>query len=52
MQVETLGEFGVFFILFSLGLEFSPVRIKKVITQRVILLLVDGTAHQKYRKIT
>ncbi|XP_073255813.1 transmembrane and coiled-coil domain-containing protein 3-like [Porites lutea] len=30
VQVETLGEFGVFFILFAVGLEFSPDRIKKV----------------------
>ncbi|CAB4006005.1 transmembrane and coiled-coil domain-containing 3-like, partial [Paramuricea clavata] len=30
VQIETLGEFGVFLILFSLGLEFSPERIKKV----------------------
>ncbi|XP_028413313.1 transmembrane and coiled-coil domain-containing protein 3-like isoform X2 [Dendronephthya gigantea] len=30
VQIETLGEFGVFLILFSLGLEFSPDRIKKV----------------------
>lgn len=28
--METLGEFGVFFILFAVGLEFSPDRIKKV----------------------
>lgn len=30
VQVETLGEFGVFFILFAVGLEFSPDRIKQV----------------------
>ncbi|XP_070539001.1 transmembrane and coiled-coil domain-containing protein 3-like isoform X2 [Ptychodera flava] len=30
VQVETLGEFGVFFILFMVGLEFSPERIRKV----------------------
>lgn len=30
VQIETLGEFGVFFILFSVGLEFSPDKIKKV----------------------
>ncbi|XP_077987807.1 transmembrane and coiled-coil domain-containing protein 3-like isoform X2 [Glandiceps talaboti] len=30
VQVETLGEFGVFFILFMVGLEFSPDRIRKV----------------------
>ena len=28
--METLGEFGVFFILFAVGLEFSPDRIKEV----------------------
>ena len=31
VQVETLGEFGVFFILFAVGMEFSPERIKKVV---------------------
>ncbi|XP_046852042.1 transmembrane and coiled-coil domain-containing protein 3-like isoform X2 [Xenia sp. Carnegie-2017] len=30
VQIETLGEFGVFLIIFSLGLEFSPDKIKKV----------------------
>ncbi|KAJ8253241.1 hypothetical protein GJAV_G00210640 [Gymnothorax javanicus] len=30
VQVETLGEFGVFFILFVVGLEFSPERLRKV----------------------
>lgn len=30
MQVETLGEFGVFFTLFLVGLEFSPERLRKV----------------------
>ena len=30
VQVESLGEFGVFFILFAVGLEFSPEIIKKV----------------------
>lgn len=30
VQVETLGEFGVFFILFAVGMEFSPDRIKRV----------------------
>ncbi|XP_028290866.1 transmembrane and coiled-coil domain-containing protein 3 isoform X3 [Gouania willdenowi] len=29
VQVETLGEFGVFFTLFMVGLEFSPERIQK-----------------------
>ena len=30
VQVETIGEFGVFFILFFAGLEFSPDKIQKV----------------------
>ncbi|XP_034048628.1 transmembrane and coiled-coil domain-containing protein 3 [Thalassophryne amazonica] len=30
VQVETLGELGVFFTLFLLGLEFSPERLRKV----------------------
>ena len=30
VQIETLGEFGVFFILFVLGLEFSLEKIKQV----------------------
>ncbi|KAJ4947725.1 hypothetical protein JOQ06_009758 [Pogonophryne albipinna] len=30
VQVETLGELGVFFILFVVGLEFSPERLQKV----------------------
>lgn len=30
VQVETLGEFGVFFTLFLVGLEFSPDRLRKV----------------------
>ncbi|KAK2167766.1 hypothetical protein LSH36_24g05021 [Paralvinella palmiformis] len=30
VQIETLGEFGVVFILFTVGLEFSPARIQKV----------------------
>ncbi len=32
VQIETLGEFGVFFILFAVGLEFSPDSIRKVST--------------------
>ncbi|XP_023690589.1 transmembrane and coiled-coil domain-containing protein 3 isoform X1 [Paramormyrops kingsleyae] len=31
VQVETLGEFGVFFTLFVVGLEFSPDRLRKVL---------------------
>uniref|UniRef100_A0A8C4QYP9 Transmembrane and coiled-coil domains 3 n=1 Tax=Eptatretus burgeri TaxID=7764 RepID=A0A8C4QYP9_EPTBU len=30
VQVETLGEFGVFFIIFFVGLEFSPEKLRKV----------------------
>ncbi|XP_029946942.1 transmembrane and coiled-coil domain-containing protein 3 isoform X2 [Salarias fasciatus] len=30
VQVETLGELGVFFTLFVIGLEFSPERLRKV----------------------
>lgn len=30
VQVETLGEFGVFYTLFLVGLEFSPERLRKV----------------------
>ncbi|KAB0344945.1 hypothetical protein FD754_021871 [Muntiacus muntjak] len=31
VQVETLGEFGVFFTLFLVGLEFSPEKLRKFI---------------------
>lgn len=34
VQVETLGELGVFFTLFVVGLEFSPERLHKVKTSR------------------
>ncbi|XP_043927150.1 transmembrane and coiled-coil domain-containing protein 3 [Protopterus annectens] len=30
VQVETLGEFGVFFTLFIVGLEFSPEKLQKI----------------------
>lgn len=30
VQIETLAELGVFFIMFTVGLEFSPVRIRQV----------------------
>ncbi|PIK54223.1 putative transmembrane and coiled-coil domain-containing protein 3-like [Apostichopus japonicus] len=30
VQIETIGEFGAFLILFSVGLEFSPEKIRKV----------------------
>ncbi|KXJ26172.1 transmembrane and coiled-coil domain-containing protein 3 [Exaiptasia diaphana] len=49
VQVETLGEFGVFFILFTVGLEFSPERIRKVwkvsvggSTLMMVLIVVFG----------
>ena len=31
VQVETIGEFGVYFMLFVVGLEFSPGKLRKVI---------------------
>ncbi|KAF6036325.1 TMCO3 [Bugula neritina] len=31
VQIETLAELGVFFIMFTVGLEFSPKRIKQVL---------------------
>lgn len=30
VQVETLGEFGVFLIMFVVGLEFSPDKLQRV----------------------
>ena len=30
VQIETLAELGVFFIMFTVGLEFSPSRIRQV----------------------
>ena len=30
VQIETIGELGVFYIMFAAGLEFSLVRIRKV----------------------
>lgn len=33
VQVETIGEFGVFFIIFAVGLEFSPDKINKASSQ-------------------
>lgn len=30
IQIETLAELGVFFIMFTVGLEFSPSRIRQV----------------------
>jgi hypothetical protein len=36
VQVETIGEFGVYFILFVVGLEFSPDRLKKVLHVSVV----------------
>ncbi|MEE6470593.1 hypothetical protein FKM82_009010 [Ascaphus truei] len=39
VQVETLGEFGVFFTLFLVGLEFSPERLSKVILTIAVYFL-------------
>uniref|UniRef100_A0A7M5UXU9 Cation/H+ exchanger transmembrane domain-containing protein n=1 Tax=Clytia hemisphaerica TaxID=252671 RepID=A0A7M5UXU9_9CNID len=33
VQIETIGEFGVFFMLFSVGLEFSLDKLKKVLRE-------------------
>lgn len=45
VQVETIGEFGVIFIVFMVGLEFSPEKLKKVWSVSVyganLLLLVS-----------
>lgn len=38
VQIETFGEFGVFIILFSVGLEFSPDIIRKVKNSTVPVL--------------
>lgn len=38
VQVETLGEFGVFFTLFLVGLEFSPERLRKVFQYNTSIL--------------
>jgi Kef-type K+ transport system membrane component KefB len=35
--VETLGEFGVFFTLFLVGLEFSPEKLRKVSTSSSVI---------------
>ncbi|XP_059759176.1 transmembrane and coiled-coil domain-containing protein 3 isoform X2 [Balaenoptera ricei] len=39
VQVETLGEFGVFFTLFLVGLEFSPEKLRKL---RWVFVAVRG----------
>lgn len=36
--METLGEFGVFFTLFLVGLEFSPERLRKVFLYNTSIL--------------
>lgn len=41
VQVETLGEFGVFFTLFLVGLEFSPERLRKVIFYKKIYYFIS-----------
>ncbi|KAF0042928.1 hypothetical protein F2P81_004265 [Scophthalmus maximus] len=40
VQVETLGELGVFFTLFVVGLEFSPERLQKVLVSLAAVLLL------------
>lgn len=57
VQVESLGELGVFFTLFVVGLEFSPERLRKVnkrdlslgqklIDERLFLQVLDCKAIQ------
>ena len=41
VQVESLGEFGVFFILFAVGLEFSPDIIRKVSLINPLISLIN-----------
>lgn len=38
VQVETLGEFGVFLIMFVVGLEFSPDKLQRVGHSRTVPL--------------
>ncbi len=38
VQVESIGEFGVIFIVFVIGLEFSPMKLKKVCSGKFNLL--------------
>lgn len=40
VQVETLGEIGVFFTLFVVGLEFSPERLHKVLYDPLCLTAI------------
>lgn len=47
VQVETIGEFGVFFIVFAVGLEFSPEKLHKVSFQFHLM----GHLHNYRRQI-
>lgn len=46
VQVETLGELGVFFTLFVVGLEFSPERLRKVNTKLQAYIFTMYNVHQ------
>ncbi|KAI6661886.1 hypothetical protein LOD99_9769 [Oopsacas minuta] len=41
VQIQSLAEFGVFFILFSFGFEFSPENLRKGSVQKLLALLLD-----------
>lgn len=48
VQVETLGELGVFFTLFVVGLEFSPERLRKVNKdENCTIISIFKTLHEK-----
>ncbi|XP_028655898.1 transmembrane and coiled-coil domain-containing protein 3 [Erpetoichthys calabaricus] len=47
VQVETLGEFGVLFTLFIVGLEFSPERLRKVWK-----ISVQGSCYMTFLMVT
>ncbi|XP_062521373.1 transmembrane and coiled-coil domain-containing protein 3-like isoform X2 [Corticium candelabrum] len=48
VQVETIGEFGVYFMLFVVGLEFSPGKLRKVLiiavtgSIAIVILMICG----------
>lgn len=42
MQLETIGQFGVFLILFSVGLEFCPDRVRPVLRSALIASFVPA----------
>lgn len=49
VQVETLGELGVFFTLFVVGLEFSPERLRKVnIILSILIKVCFASSAQLY----